>query len=32
MKKKGLYRALAIALCGAMSAGTLVSLAGCKKN
>ena len=32
MKKKGLYRALAIALCGAMSATTVVSLAGCKKK
>ena len=32
MKKKGLYRALAIALCGAMSATAMVSLAGCKKK
>lgn len=32
MKKKGLYRAVAVALCGAMSATAMVSLAGCKKK
>ena len=32
MKKKGLYRAVAVALCGAMSATAMVSLASCKKK
>lgn len=32
MKKKDLYRAVAVALCGAMSATAMVSLAGCKKK
>lgn len=32
MKKKGLCRAVAVALCGAMSATAMVSLAGCKKK